>query len=288
MQSKNKLTIIIVTFNSEKIIQKCLKNLDQKLYDVIIIDNNSKDNTVNIIKEKFLDAKIIPQSVNHGFNRGNNIGIKQAKTEFILLLNPDSIIKNQEIEKAINFLQENQDIAMAGVNLVDPNDEDHYKNYIKNKHLILDIDNNSSLVNFVSGACMFIRKDFLEKFGILDENIFLFHDDNEICLRAVKNNQKIAFLKNITAYHEGGNSSDNSMKKQISKIKTWHLAWSKLYFKEKKDGKFKAKKLGIALIIRYIIEIIFLKNIKQNLLKINATFYYLINKKPFKKDGNPR
>ena len=113
--NNKELTIIIVTFNSAEIIADCLKGFDINKYDVFVIDNNSSDKTVEIIKNSFELVKIIENPKNMGFGRGNNIGLNQAQTQFALILNPDAQIRDIDIETCLKHLKNNPQIALENV-----------------------------------------------------------------------------------------------------------------------------------------------------------------------------
>jgi uncharacterized protein (TIGR00159 family) len=114
MSEKNKLTIIIVTYNSDAIINNCLTNISLEKNEVFVIDNNSSDKTLEIVANNFPAVKIIKNSKNIGFGRANNIGLLQITNDFALILNVDAQITEEDIEKTIEIMSKNPDIAIAG------------------------------------------------------------------------------------------------------------------------------------------------------------------------------
>ena len=108
------LTIILVTFYSEKIIQQTLQSLINLPCPIIIIDNGSKDNTISIIKNNFQHINLITLPQNIGYARANNIALQQTKTKYALLLNPDAYISEADILLCLQIMQENSQIAIAG------------------------------------------------------------------------------------------------------------------------------------------------------------------------------
>ena len=119
--NNKELTIIIVTFNSAEIIEKCLKSFDISKYDVFIIDNNSSDKTVELVKNSFGSTIVIENSKNLGFGRANNIGLNQAQTPFALILNPDVQIRDIDIEICLKHLKNNPQIALASPHTLSSN-----------------------------------------------------------------------------------------------------------------------------------------------------------------------
>ena len=107
------LTIIITTFNSQHIIGNCLSKLNLSKYPVIVVDNASSDQTVELISQNFPTVKIIKNNQNLGYGRANNIALRQTETEFALILNPDAMIFESEIEKVLQAMKENQQISLA-------------------------------------------------------------------------------------------------------------------------------------------------------------------------------
>jgi len=112
------LSVVIVTWNSVSYIDACLNSLIKSCegykYEIIIVDNNSSDNTCNKIRNEFPSAIILAQNTNHGFGQGNNIGIKKAQGKKVLLLNPDTVVNKQAITKLFNFLDDNSRVVAVG------------------------------------------------------------------------------------------------------------------------------------------------------------------------------
>lgn len=107
------LTVIIVTFNSSAVIEKCLNAMDAKKYDVVVVDNESKDDTRKIVQTNFPKVKLINSGGNIGYGRSNNLALRQAKTEFALILNPDAVIASEDIEASLQVFKDNPNIALA-------------------------------------------------------------------------------------------------------------------------------------------------------------------------------
>ena len=105
LSEKNNLTIIIVTYNSEAIINNCLTNISFDKNEVFIVDNNSSDKTLEIVANNFPSVKIIKNNNNIGFGRANNIALAQTKNDFALILNVDAQITQEDIEKTIKAFE---------------------------------------------------------------------------------------------------------------------------------------------------------------------------------------
>lgn len=294
MNNKKDLSIIIVTFESSKIIENCLSRIDLDKYDVFVVDNNSKDNSVKIVREKFPQVQIIQLQQNIGYGRGNNIALNQVKTDYALILNPDAFILDNDIQALINLLKNNDDFALSSPILLDqyPLREENLqkqKEIIKG-NLIEVIDGNYS-VKYVIGAIVFLKMSVFRKIGFYDEETFMFYEDDEICHRAIKNGYKCVIKSDSYGFHIGGGSSKKTFRNIYKR--NLHMYLSKLRWKSKQKGHFSACKSAIRLIIfNAICALINLpfnyKKCAKNLGFIAGSFCFLFGLKAFKKNGEAR
>ncbi|MDA9818363.1 glycosyltransferase family 2 protein [Flavobacteriaceae bacterium] len=287
----HELTFIIVTFNSSKIISETLSSIDQSKYNVIVVDNASTDNTAQIIKNNFPQTALIENPKNVGFGRGNNIGFEKVQTEFTCVLNPDCFVDDKSIVEILKTLKANPNIAIAnGV---------PYSGYLNNKTqkiITTKIDEIAAKgqtddkgdyynVTFISGCCIFFKKEILKKIGLFYKNFFIYCEDNELCKRVMKNKYQIATVKNAKITHLSGKSSDLSNPK-IAYAILWHkFGWSKCYYTQAVHNKLIAKLKAIKNIIKRLI-IIAIKKQKPILVDkaiLNGCFGYLVGKKAFDK-----
>ena len=201
-----KLSIIILNYNTEHLLRLCLKNLfDLNInidHEIIVVDNASTDNSVAVVKEKYSAIKLIESKKNIGHAAGNNLGIKHAKGEYVLILNSDIIFTQlQDIKKVLDFLDSHPRVGIVGPKLLNGDgtvQRSCYRPYgfmtpmyrrtplgklgvakkDLQRHLMWDFEHNETReVEWVLGACMFIRKDFLERQGFFDERFFLYFAD---------------------------------------------------------------------------------------------------------------
>jgi GT2 family glycosyltransferase len=171
----NKITIIIVTWNTAKITEKCIKTINKYLPDqeIIIIDNNSQDNTIELLS-KFENLKIIKNNSNLGFAKANNIGFRQATSRYVVFMNSDIELIDKSLLKMVNFLEKKKDIGIIGPKFLNPDlttqasvfppqtisnafkefwlGKQTYSKYIpKSKK--------ATKVNAISGGCLAVSKD---------------------------------------------------------------------------------------------------------------------------------
>jgi len=288
------LGIVAITYNSASLIKRFIKNIDVSKNDLVIVDNASKDNTIEIIEKNFSQIKIIKNSYNSGFSRAANTGIKSLKNKYALLLNIDSFISQDDIDKIVNVMNSNNKIAIAGPMIYSGTISG---NQILEKDLITRIalkeKNNKIHYNkFITGAAMFLNLSNIKNIGLFDENFFLYCEDNEICKRSIKKGYINAIISDTKLIHAGGNSC-NISPKEIQRI-YWHkFGWSKLYYTEKVHGKLIAKLKAIRMITKFLIVILikYIENTKaqsHTLQALKGSCAYLIGEGAFDNSNNAR
>lgn len=231
-----KLSVIIVNFNVVFYLEQCLCSVYKALQyidgDVFVIDNNSVDGSCSMIKRLFPQVHLIENSDNIGFSKANNLAIQQAKGEYLLLLNPDTIVEENTFTKIINFMDQNYDAGALGVRMIDgtgkflPESKRGFpspkvafykvvglsKIFPRSKtfntyHLgYLDKDKTHE-VPVLSGACMCLRKSVIDKIGNLDEDYFMYGEDIDISFRIKKAGFKNYYFPDTTIIHFKGKST---------------------------------------------------------------------------------
>lgn len=231
------LSIIIVNYHSASLILDCINSAFQyssaKNFEWIIVDNNSNDNSEEMIKAKYPFIRWIQMNYNAGFARANNEGIKQSATEIILLLNPDTIVLDDAIEKCYQrFL--NSNFVACSVQLLNP---DHTPQITGNffmkgglNHLLplpyfgsllrkiafafkvkktnIAVASNEEKVNWINGAFMMIKKSAIDIAGMLDEDFFLYAEEIEWCSRLNKTGD-ICVYGDLYTIHLQGETINN-------------------------------------------------------------------------------
>jgi hypothetical protein len=236
MKKKFDLSILIISYNTEKITINCLKSIINSLrnsslkYEIVIVDNASQDNSVFAIK-KFksklknnnVEINLIENKNNIGFGSANNQAAKVAKSDYLLLLNSDIIVLNSAIEKLYNFYKQNEKtIHFLGGKLLNkdltpqPSCGPMYTLPMVFAHLFLRGDywgltrsspNKIKEVDWVSGACILTKKEYFEKVGGFDEKIFMYMEEIDLLHRAKKEGFRIFFYPEAQFIHLGGQSS---------------------------------------------------------------------------------
>ncbi len=286
-----KLSIIIVNYNVKYFLEQCLCSVEKAIKnlkaEVFIIDNNSVDGSCSMLKKKFPHFYLIENKENTGFSRANNQGISISKGEYILLLNPDTVVEEDTFEKIINFMDKTPDAGGLGVKMIDGNgnflpeskralptpEVAFYKifglsNLFKNSkkfgkyHLsFLDKEKIHS-IEILSGAFMMMRKKVLDEIGYLDETFFMYGEDIDLSYRIIKHGYKNYYFPETTIIHYKGESTK---KGSINYVKIFYKAmiiFAEKHF-SKKNIKIFSFLINIAIYFRAILSLIkrFLKNI---------------------------
>lgn len=224
------LSYIIVTYNSAKYISNCLHSIlsqksDEIRSEVIVIDNDSKDETVDFIKEKFPQVVCKKNNNNVGFAVAVNQAASISKGKYILLLNPDTVLSDNFIVSLFSFVNKTTDASVVGVKIVD--DRFTHQPSVWKKPSFFTIlaemllpyslsikivtlsPDKPTLVENVSGACMLIKRDVFQKLDGFDEGFFLYYEEIDFCKRAKQAGYKIYYNPNISVVHYATKSSFN-------------------------------------------------------------------------------
>ena len=220
MESKD-LTIIIVTFKSEKKIANCLKSIPPQI-KVIIIENSNNIDFKKNIENQFSNSECILMGENKGYAAANNIGLKLVKTRYALVLNPDTILDKNAIENFLISAKKKDEFWLIGP----ANDQKKKINFDDNR--LVEVEN---LKGF---AIFFNMSKFKEKF--FDEKYFLYFEEIDLCKSVKKENGKIFLDKSIKIIHQGASSVDNMDPEELEKNRNWHWMWSTFYYHKKHKG----------------------------------------------------
>ncbi|MFM7018635.1 glycosyltransferase family 2 protein [Flavobacterium sp.] len=227
------LSVIILNYNVRYFLEQCVLSVQTALEgidgEIIVIDNNSSDESCTMMKQQFPGIKLISNSENLGFPKGNNIGVEQAKGEYICILNPDTIVAEDTFSKILNPSNWNSNTGIIGCKLVDgagnflPESKRGiptpwvsftkifglYK--ISNlfgkyyaQHLS---ENQSGKVEILVGAFMVMRKDLYTEIGGFDENCFMYSDDIDLSYQALLKGKYNYYFHDTTVIHFKGEST---------------------------------------------------------------------------------
>jgi GT2 family glycosyltransferase len=230
------LSVIILNYNVRYFLELCLlsaesalKNIDS---EIIVVDNNSSDESCEMIKSRFLNIKLIQNKQNVGFPKGNNIGVAEAKGEYICILNPDTVVAEDTFEKVLDFARKQNNLGIVGVKLIDgtgnflPESKrgiptpwvaftkicSLYKIFPKSKlfnqyyaqHLS---ENQTGEVEILVGAFMFLKKELYDEVGGFDEDCFMYSDDIDLSYMVLQKGKSNYYFHETTVMHYKGEST---------------------------------------------------------------------------------
>lgn len=247
------LSIIIVNYNTADLLKECLQSAQENRGDLklefLVVDNNSRDQSVEMIKKEFPQVKLLVNSENIGFARGVNQGLALAKGRYFLLLNPDVKILPGVLKGLVDFMDQNKDAGLAGVQLLNP--DGTKQNSIANfPGLAQELFNKSLLrllfpgkypskyqeykspleVDSVIGACMIVRPEAVKEAGELDPDYFLFLEETDWCFQMKKKGWKVYHLPQLKVYHKQGQSLlDFKSRGRIEYYRSYYRFFKKNY-----------------------------------------------------------
>ena len=212
MSIYNDVTLIVVCFKSEELIKSNLKEL--KKFKTIIVDNSNSKETYNLVKD-VPSIEYIKTNKNIGYGMANNLGVKNAKTPYIMIINPDVVIDSDSIgllyEKYLSY----KNVGLVAPSLYDTNNKRRTNGSIsrlkKNKSKNLNVQNlaeGDTCYDFVVGCSLFMSRDFFNKIGGFDKDFFMYFEDNEICDKIYRNNKYILEIPDSKMIHREGLSSN--------------------------------------------------------------------------------
>jgi hypothetical protein len=230
-----KLSIIILNWNTKELLSQCLKSLGgEKETEIIVVDNGSVDGSVEMVKKDFPEVKLIQNKENLGFSKGNNVGIKEAKGDYLMLLNSDTIVKKGALQKLVSFLDSHPEVDIVGPKLLNKDGTNQascgrfpdlgvafvmlFKEHMGGSKQVRYSPSESGLVDWMMGAAFMARREVFEKIGGLDEEIFMYMEEVEWFYRTKKADLKSYFLKEAEIIHLGRGSAKSGKKDPILNI----------------------------------------------------------------------
>ena len=233
MNEQPLISVIVLNYNAGELLLNCIDSIKKSVYknlEIIVVDNISADKSQEICKEKYPDIKLIQNKKNFGYCEGNNIGIREAKGDFVVILNPDTIVESNWLNELITAHKEFGDglyqpkiLSLNEDNIIQSTGnmihvfgfgfarDKGKKNITKEEHI--------EKIGYASGTCLFTSKTVFDKVGLLDDFLFLYHDDLDLGWRAAQ--------LGINSYYVP--------KSKIFHVESYSLKWSakKFYWLER-------------------------------------------------------
>ncbi len=241
------VSIIIVNWNTRDILRDCLRSVYNQThnikFEVIVVDNASADGSAEMVKSEFPQVILIKNQENRGFAAANNQGMKIAKGRYILLLNSDTVVLDGAIQKTVAFADQHSETAVVGCKVLNPDKTLQptcfmfpsilnlflsstylYKLFPKSRFFGRERmtwwdRNDVREVAVVTGCFMLVRREAIEKIGLMDESYFMYAEETDWCYRFLKNGWKTLFFPNANIIHLGGQSSKQVQIKSIIQLR---------------------------------------------------------------------
>ena len=261
--SRQNLSIVIVTLKSEKVIHQCIKSLNQNI-PIIVVEHSDNQKLKEELEKKYSNLKCILAKSNLGMGSGNNIGLKAANTDYVLILNPDVLLENNTIEELFLASQNIENFSILAPL------EKNFINYgfFNKKKSYKNLEDSPFNVDFVDGFAMLINKKKFAEIGYFDENFFMYLENNDLCKRSRDKGDLIYIVPRSKINHLAAKAVDKKYEDEVEFSRNWHWIWSKFYFNKKHYGFFKAFFEGFPSYFSSLIKFL---------------FYFLINNKKKKK-----
>ncbi|KJD33560.1 glycosyl transferase family 2 [Tamlana nanhaiensis] len=222
-----KLSVIILNYNVRYFLELCLKSVEAAIAnieaEIIVVDNHSTDTSCSMLKRNFPHIKLIENNKNFGFSKGNNIGVAQAKGEYICILNPDTVVAEDTFTKILNFAENTQNLGAIGCKLINGvgeflpeskrhipyvkaafkkilgNANDYYANNLKQTDV--------GEVEVLVGAFMLLKRDTFNKVNGFDEDYFMYGEDIDLSYKLIKSGFKNYYFGETSVIHYKGEST---------------------------------------------------------------------------------
>lgn len=261
------LSIIIVNYNVSYFLDQCLHSVKKACRnistEIIVVDNASRDDSLSMLEENYPDITVIANVDNAGFSKANNQGIKIAQGEWVLLLNPDTVLAEDTLEKCLDFVSDKPECGGLGIRMINGKGEflpeskrglptpavafyklsGLSKLFPKSKkfnryHAGHISENENGEVDILSGAFMMIRGEALDKAGLLDETFFMYGEDIDLSYRIQLAGYKNYYFSDSTIIHYKGESTKKSSVNYVFVFYRAMVIFAKKHFGKKNAGLF--------------------------------------------------
>lgn len=237
-------SVVIVSFNSRSYLRSCLRSLHDHTqgveYEVIVVDNASTDGSPDLVAEEFPWVTLIRRGGNAGFAAANNEGIRAARGETVLLLNPDTEFTGDVLPPMLDYLRAHPEVGVLGPKLLEEDGSVQLScrrfpgfstalfgryslatrllpwNPLSRRYLMTDFNHNSTAkVDWVSGACMMLSRRALDVIGLMDEGYFMYNEDVDFCRQAHSAGYRVVYFPEVAVLHHIGGSTATAPARSI-------------------------------------------------------------------------
>lgn len=231
------LTVIIVNWNTRNLLERCLSSIfeaDSKVdFEVVVVDNGSSDGSVEMVKAKFPQVRLVENEANLGYCRASNQAMRGSRAKYLLLLNSDTEIFPGTLDSLVDFAEAHSEVGAVGPRLVNPDGTLQYScrgfpsfgqaimhafigplfpnNPYTRAYKMVEWDHSSEReVDWISGAAMFLKREVAEQVGFFDEDYFMYVEDVDLCYRLWQAGWKVYYFPKARVMHHIAKSSRQS------------------------------------------------------------------------------
>jgi len=225
------ISIIIVNWNTKTLLADCIESVytspPEGEFDIWVVDNSSIDDSSDMVRERFPEVNLIDNEENIGFARANNQALRKCKGKYVLLLNPDTVVKTGAIAEMADFLDHTPEAGMAGAQLINPDGSLQtsafplptlFREFWRMFHLdyLINVANypmeewrldSAREVDTLLGACMLIRREALDQFGLFDADYFIYSEEVDLCARLKESGWHLYWVPDAVVVHYGAQST---------------------------------------------------------------------------------
>jgi len=267
------LSIVILNWNVRELLDGCLASLrsDHYALEIIVVDNASRDDSVAMVRAKYPQATVIANAENRGFTGGNNQGIAASHGRYVLVLNPDTLVLGDALDRMVAYLDDHPDVGALGPQLLNPDRsiqssrrrfptltsaffESTWLQGLAPKRILThyymdDITpDHAHEVDWLNGACTIFRREVFDRVGVYDaQNFFMYSEELDLCRRVKEAGWKIVYLPEAQVIHYVGQSSDQAVAPRHIYFQT-----SKVRYFRKWHGSLQANLLRVFLLGSYL------------------------------------
>jgi GT2 family glycosyltransferase len=236
-----RLSIVIVSYNARDDLERCLRSLVQHApsvdHEIIVVDNASTDDSVAALRARWPGVRLIEAGGNVGYSRGNNIGIRASFGELVLLLNGDTIVPEGALDRLVAALDARPDVAIAGPRLVDADGRvelsfgsmispfNEVRQKLRARGNVERLTSGEREVDWVSGACLLVRRADAEAVGLLDERFFMYTEDVDFCAAIRARGRRVLFTPSAQIVHLRGRSRQTAPRATEAAYRRSHVAF---------------------------------------------------------------
>lgn len=219
------ISVIIVSYNTADLTVACLESVfasRRVSYEVFVVDNASKDESVEVIRNKFPAVRLVANETNRGFGAANNQALRECTGRHVVFLNPDTTVEPESFYTMAAFMDAHPKVGLAGPKVLNPDgtrQDSVSARYPGHRYGAADLGSLPGNIACVLGACQIAGASLLRELGGFDEDFFLYGEDQDICLRVRKRGFEIGFIGDAVIMHHGGQSEMETLPAEVVRKK---------------------------------------------------------------------